>query len=60
MWALGFSGPSLRMFPGRGIQPWPHPSQSCQPTVLTHTSTMMTMSLGDEAPCIYLPVRRLS
>lgn len=25
------------------------------PARLTHTSTMMTMSLGDEAPWIYLP-----
>lgn len=37
------------------VRPHPH-----LPAWLTHTSTMMTMSLGDEAPWMYLSGRSLS
>jgi hypothetical protein len=53
------------------LPPFPHdiPRQQCLAPVLpqpcwsiavTHTSTMMTMSLGDEAPWIYLSRKSLS
>lgn len=50
-----FSYPPPIMFPGSRLQ-----LQPCLPALLTHTSTMMTMSLGDEAPWIYLSRRSLS
>lgn len=54
-----FSCSSRMRVPGGGFSPLVPPPPLLQAS-LTHTSTMMTMSLGDEAPWMYLPGRSLS